>query len=93
MTAKHQAATYDMGDGTRVTCTTSTPWVAGAQPPGTPSPDCGHVYERPGTYTITATHRWNLSWTAMGQSGSFPLTNTASLVVTVGELASVVVAR
>lgn len=93
MTAKHQSTTYDMGDGARVTCTASTPWVAGAQPPGSPSPDCGHVYSRPGKYTISATHHWQLSWSAMGQSGTLPMSNASSTAVTVGELASVVIER
>lgn len=93
MTATYQSTTYDMGDGTRVTCSASTPWVAGAQAPGSPSPTCGHSYKRPGTYTITATHTWNLSWSGLGESGSFPLTNVSSTTVQVGELASVVVGR
>ncbi|SDB80776.1 hypothetical protein GA0111570_10396 [Raineyella antarctica] len=93
MTATYRATTYDLGDGTRLTCTQSTPWVAGAQPPGTPSPTCGHVYSRPGSYTITALHSWDLAWSGMGQSGTFPLTNTSSATVEVGELASVVIGR
>ena len=93
MTARHQSTTFDMGDGTKETCTASTPWVAGARPPGTPSPNCGHVYTKPGNYTITATHHWQLSWTALGQSGALPMSNTSSADLVVGELASVVVER
>lgn len=93
MTARHQSTTFDMGDGTKETCTASTPWVAGARPPGTPSPNCGHVYTKPGNYTITATHHWQLSWTALGQSGALPMSNTSSTDLVVGELASVVVER
>ncbi|WOQ17552.1 hypothetical protein [Raineyella sp. W15-4] len=93
MTARHQSTTFDMGDGTKETCTASTPWVAGARPPGTPSPNCGHVYSKPGNYTITATHHWQLSWTALGQSGALPMSNTSSADLVVGELASVVVER
>lgn len=93
MTAGYRSTTYDMGDGTTVTCTTTTPWVAGAQPPGTPSPTCGHTYRRPGDYTVTATHTWDLNWSAMGETGTFPLTNVSSAPVEVGELASLVVGR
>lgn len=93
LTASYLSTTYAMGDGTTVTCAQGTPWVAGAQPPGTPSPTCGHVYSRPGTYTITATHAWQLSWSGLGQSGAFPLSNTSSSTVEIGEIASVVVGR
>lgn len=93
MTATYQSTTYAMGDGNTVTCAESTPWVAGAQPAGTPSPTCGYSYTRPGTYAITATHTWNLSWSGLGESGSFPLTNVSSTTVEIGELASVVVGR
>ena len=93
MTATYRSTTYDMGDGTRVTCTVSTPWVAAAQSPGTPSPTCGHSYARPGSYTIRATHSWDLAWSGMGQSGSFPLTNVSSNSIEVGELASIVIGR
>ena len=93
MTATYRSTTYDMGDGKKVTCTVSTPWVAAAQTPGTPSPTCGHSYSRPGTYTITGTHTWDLAWSGMGQSGSFPLTNVSSTTIEVGELASIVIGR
>lgn len=93
MTATYRSTTYDMGDGKRVTCTVSTPWVAAAQSPGTPSPTCGHSYATPDTYTITATHTWDLAWSGMGQSGSFPLTNVSSTTIEVGELASIVIER
>ena len=93
MAATYRSTTYALGDGATLVCTTTTRWVAGAQPPGTPSPTCGHTYERPGTYTVTATHAWDLNWSAMGESGSFPLTNVSSSAVEVGELASLVVGR
>lgn len=93
LTANYLSTTYAMGDGTTVTCAQGTPWVAGAQPPGTPSPTCGHSYSRPGTYTITANHAWQLSWSGLGQSGSFPLSNVSSSTLEIGEIASVVVGR
>jgi hypothetical protein len=48
------------------------------------SPDCGHVYQATGSYTITATSTWTMTWTATnGQNGvmTFPLTATAPLTV------------
>ncbi len=93
MVATYESTSYDMGDGQVVRCAVSTPWVKGAQPPGTASPTCGYVYEEPGVYTITATHTWGLEWSGMGASGSFPLTNTSSTTLKVGELASVIIER
>ena len=93
MVASYESTSYDMGDGQVVRCAVSTPWVKGAQPPGTPSPTCGYVYEEPGQYTIRATHTWGLVWSGMGASGSFPLTNTSSTTLKVGELASVIIER
>ncbi len=93
MVATYESTSYDMGDGQVVRCAVSTPWVKGAQPPGTASPTCGYVYAEPGVYTIRATHTWGLEWSGMGQSGSFPLTNTSSTTLKVGELASVIIER
>ncbi|WOP19112.1 hypothetical protein [Raineyella sp. LH-20] len=93
MVARHQSSSFEMGDGTTVTCGVSTPWVAGARPPGSPSPTCGHVYTEPGDYTIRATHHWQLSWTALGRSGVLPMSNTSSAGLEVGELAAVIVER
>ena len=81
---------YDMGDGASVTCvdggTTWGPWVKAGQP----SPDCGHVYEKPslpqGNYTVTATTYWSVSWTVTGQSGVIPYVQTAQTTLPVGEL-------
>lgn len=81
---------YDLGDGTTISCGRGTKWRRGAVPAGTPSPDCGHVYTKPslpkGDYTITATTHWSVAWTAGGQAGSIPFTQTASTTLPVGEL-------
>jgi hypothetical protein len=81
---------YDMGDGTKVTCAGTGrkwgPWVK----PGQPSPDCGHVYEKPslpkGNYTVTATTYWSVAWTVTGQTGTIPLVQSAQTTLPVGEL-------
>lgn len=90
-TAKVLQVTWDMGDGTEVVCRT----------PGTPyqpsfgrkrSPDCGHVYmkssaDQPGgTYTVTATSAWVITWAGAGQTGTIRLGGlTRSTQITIGE--------
>jgi len=78
---------YDMGDGSTVTC-------AGSHAAGTryrerhglePSPTCGHTYEQPGTYTVTARSSWTVSWYGVGQAGSLILTLQRSVETTVKE--------
>lgn len=84
----------DMGDGTTVSCTQWTPYDASV-PAGTPSPTCGHTYEKAslpqGSYTVSATATWTAEWSAMGYTGTLPLRSTASREVPVGELQAVVV--
>jgi hypothetical protein len=83
--------TWDMGDGTTVTCGLGTPHAPSVTGP---SPDCGHVYTRastnhePGTdrWPIRATTTWTVTWIGGGQSGTetVELSSTAELLV--GEL-------
>lgn len=93
MSAQPVATTFSMGDGRSVTCATTQPYPAGTVP-GTPSPVCGHVYETPslpgGTYTVTATTQWSVAWSALGYSGTLPVSRTASRSLPVGELQAVV---
>jgi hypothetical protein len=85
---------YDLGDGTTITCGPGTPWRKGRVPAGTPSPDCGHTYAKPslpkGRYTITATTHWSVAWTAGGQSGTIPFTQTTTTTLPVGEVQTLV---
>ncbi|HYI58791.1 MAG TPA: hypothetical protein VEX66_11525 [Microlunatus sp.] len=85
---------YDLGDGTTITCGPGTPWRKGSVPAGTPSPDCGHTYAKPslpkGRYTITATTHWSVAWTAGGQSGTIPFTQTSTTTLPVGEVQTLV---
>ncbi len=83
--------TWDMGDGATVTCQRGTEWTAARTQGGRniASPDCGHVYEEDGRYTVTATSDWRVGWSAAGFTGSIPLTLSRSADVIVGELQSV----
>ena len=86
ITARVVRTLWEMGDGNAVTCTTAgTPYqdIKGKQP----SPDCGYSYSHQGTYTIRATTTWDIPWTAStGQSGTIPLTLTATRNVVIGEV-------
>jgi len=43
-----------------------------------------------GTYTVTATSYWTINWSGIGESGVINQTYTSSVVVTIGELQTVV---
>lgn len=90
-TAKVSSIVWDMGDGTKKTCTG----------PGTPyedrygkqdSPTCGHRYEQMSddqpddAYQVTATSHWVVEWSGGGQSGTIELDiTTAPLPIRIGE--------
>ncbi|MEV8037855.1 hypothetical protein [Streptomyces sp. NPDC086182] len=82
-----------MGDGTTVTCTTA----------GTPyktefgkkdSPDCGARYSEPstsrpgGSYHVTATSTWQVTWQVNGggENGQIPLTRSNAVDVQIAEV-------
>lgn len=88
LVAARNSVRFDMGDGSSVSCTSTTKWARGVEA-GAASPDCGHTYQQPGRYTITATSSWSVQWTALGQSGIIPITKTATMALPVGELQSV----
>ena len=90
-TASVSSIVWDMGDGTKVTCTgKGTPYADhyGKQD----SPTCGHRYAKmstdqpDGAYQVTATSHWVVEWTGGGQSGTieFDLT-TDPLPIRIGE--------
>jgi hypothetical protein len=91
-TAKPQSATWSMGDGSSVTCTSSgTPFSAGGDPKSA-SPDCGHTYRsssagRPAqAFLVSVKVQWTVTWSGAGQSGTFPnLSTTASASFRVAE--------
>jgi len=85
---------FSLGDGTTVSCSATAAYAQGAVKPGTPSPNCGHVYQlRPdsGHYRVAALATWNVTWSVLGQSGTIPVTKGASRQLRVGELQAVVV--
>jgi hypothetical protein len=58
---------WDMGDGSTVTCDgPGTPYN-----PSTPNAttDCSYTWPAPGTFRVTATVYWSISWTAQGAAG------------------------
>lgn len=95
LNARRDSVTFDLGDGTTLSCATTTPWP-GESAIGVPSPTCGHTYTTPslpaGAYTITATAHWTVHWSALGYSGDIAMPLTTSRTVRVGELQSLRVA-
>lgn len=90
------ASVWRTGDGGRVTC-------AG---PGVPypgealarEPDCGYIYRRSsagqpgGTYPVTVTVTWEVTWSGGGMSGTAgPLFSTSTVDVAVAEVQAVIV--
>ncbi len=90
MQASRGTVTFDWGDGTSSVCNQMRPRPANLDPL-TPSPDCGHTYLRRGDYTITATAGWAVTWQALGQSGTLPLSTRATSAIPVREFQSLVV--
>lgn len=84
-TAEVGSVRWLMGDGGVVTCTgPGTPYQDGF---GTSeSPTCGYRYADQGTYRVQAESSWLVRWSGMGESGTIPLTTTATTQVTIGEL-------
>ncbi len=90
-TARLHRISWDMGDGTKVTCASAgTPYRAAYQ--NKKSPDCGHVYtksssSRPGDkFTVTATSDWIITWAGAGQTGTIRLNGLSrSVQIAVGE--------
>jgi hypothetical protein len=81
---------FRMGDGRTVTCLNGgTPYKKGTKA-ATPSPNCGHRYEKPslpkGDYTVTAIGYWDVTWTVNGTSGVITVPRAASAPLPVGEV-------
>jgi len=86
-TATPTKAVFDMGDGTSVTCDgPGTPYNPAAPNATT---DCSYVWPDPGSFTVTATIFWLVTWSAVGATGGGSLGlqagPPASVAVTVTE--------
>ena len=90
MQANRGSVQFDWGDATSSVCNQMRPRPANLDPL-TPSPDCGHTYLHRGDYTITATAGWAVTWQALGQSGTLPLSSSATSAIPVREFQSLVV--
>jgi hypothetical protein len=78
-TARPSSLTWAMGDGAIVTCSgPGIPFRIDADPRSS-SPDCG-------TYAVTVTVHWSVTWAGAGESGTFPeMTTTSSTSFHVAE--------
>lgn len=88
--ASRGSVRFDWGDGTSSVCDQMRPRPVNVGPLVS-SPDRGHTFVRRGDYTITATAGWAVSWQALGQSGTLPLSSSATMSIPVREFQSLVV--
>ncbi|MCX5535739.1 hypothetical protein OG785_34935 [Streptomyces sp. NBC_00006] len=94
-TARPRRTVWSMGDGARVECAGSGTAYSEAYAPKSPSPDCGHVYERasvPGpAFVLSVRVVWDVTWHGGGQGGTVPgLVMDAHREVVVDEVQGVV---
>ena len=91
-TAKVSKVKWSLGDGQSTICQgTGTAYDPDVH--GWSSPHCGFEsgWKQPGTYTLTASYVWDITWSG-DQTGSATQTMSTTRQVTVGELQSVVTA-
>lgn len=88
--AKVDRIVWDMGNGRRVTCIgPGTPYSATGPRAGKTSPDCGYHagYPKAGTYRVSATTYWTVTWRGGGESGEIPQTrNSGTVPIQINEL-------
>lgn len=82
-TARVASVAWDMGDGQVVACGAGTAYEPSFGRAS--SPDCGHVYDEQGQYTVRATSHWVITWVGIGRTGTITMDLTQSAAVTVGE--------
>jgi hypothetical protein len=85
-TARPVRLVLSTGDGASMTCTgPGTAWTPGRDAMAA-SPTCGHTFTSPGSYPVTVTVTWNVSWAGGGVTGTAPgMTTTATVTVAVVE--------
>jgi hypothetical protein len=66
-TAAPSKVVWDMGDGHTVTCDGPGTPYSPSDPNGTS--DCSYTWAAAGSYSVTATIYWSVSWTAAGAAG------------------------
>lgn len=88
------STTFAMGDGHQVTCTETRSYPKQVKA-GTKSPVCGYTYLKSslpkGSYTVTATTNWRITWRALGRSGVLVGSHTGGRSLPVGELNALIV--
>ncbi len=89
LTARVELIEWDMGNGAVVRCRNhGTEWFDGMGMKQ--SPTCGYMYSKQGHYTVRATAHWVARWSGYGQSGTIPLSLTATRALEIGELQVVI---
>lgn len=84
-TASASKIVWNMGDGHSVPC--NNPGMAYDPAYGKqPSPKCGYTYAAPGTYTVTGTTYWHVTWAGGGQRGAVDVQRSSSTQIRIGEL-------
>ncbi|MEW6470654.1 MAG: hypothetical protein AB1679_00080 [Actinomycetota bacterium] len=68
-TAKPEKVVWSVGTGDEVTCTGPGNRYDPARPASEQHPDCSYTYRRPGTFQLTATVVWHVTWSAVGIPG------------------------
>lgn len=84
LNATMDTVTYDAGDGATLTCTRDQIATPPTNMTLQGTPDCGHHWESSGTYTLTATSNWTITWQGPTQNGTFDYTldNAIDVAVT-----------
>ena len=92
-TATPVSVTWNMGDGSAVSCRGPGIPYTSKYSPSSPSPDCGHTYTQSsaaqpgGAYHVTATITWDITWAGTGGAGGAlpPLHTLAAAAFQVAE--------
>jgi hypothetical protein len=87
--ARPDRVTWSLGNGDEVVCDgPGTPYDQ-ARPEADQHSDCTYLFPQAGTFTITATVEWHVTWTAVGVAGGGDLgvvRRSASTTVAVSEI-------
>lgn len=82
---------FDMGDGSGIDCTHTNTTRPANTDPWKKSPTCGYTYTTTGTYTITATTMWEITWTANNHHGQLATTTTNTTELPITQLTSKII--